>query len=93
MLFASAGYQVVLYDVVSANVDTALADIKFQLQNLQEKGLLRGKLSADEQFALISKADTLSDCLKDAIHIQVSNLQHSLQLPTVYLGNVRRFTA
>ena len=71
MLFAANGFHVALYDIVNANVDIALDDIKQQLTDLQLKGLLREKLSASEQFALISKADSLQECLTDAIHVQV----------------------
>lgn len=70
MLFASVGYHVSLYDVISENVDSALSIIKTELQSLEKEGLLRGKLSAKEQYALITKASTLEDCLKGALHCQ-----------------------
>jgi L-gulonate 3-dehydrogenase len=71
MLFASSRFDVALYDIVGENVDKALIDIKAQLLNLESKGLLRGQISAKEQFSLIRKADTLEDCLRNAIHVQV----------------------
>lgn len=71
MLFASSGYTVHLYDIISDNVDSALIDVKNNLENLESKGLLRGKLSASQQFSLIKKSSTLKDCLKEAIHVQV----------------------
>jgi len=70
MLFASAEFNVALYDIVGENVDKALVDIKAQLNNLEAKGLLRGEINANEQFSLIRKADTLEDCLENAIHVQ-----------------------
>jgi hypothetical protein len=56
---------------VGENVDKALLDIEAQLLNLQSKGLLRDQISAKEQFSLIRKAETLEDCLRDAINVQV----------------------
>jgi len=70
MLFAGSGFNVSLYDIVGDNVDKALLDIKAQLNNLEANGLLRGQTKANEQFSLIRKADTLDDCLQNAIHVQ-----------------------
>jgi len=70
MLFASVGYSVSLYDVVPSAVGSALSLIKQDLESLEKEGLLRGHLSATQQFSLISKADSLSSCLKDAVHCQ-----------------------
>jgi len=54
MLFAGAGYRVVLYDILPAQVEGALKEIAIQLDGLEKSKLLRGKLSAKEQTALIS---------------------------------------
>ncbi|GIY00204.1 lambda-crystallin homolog [Caerostris darwini] len=70
MLFASVGYEVKLFDVESSKIDDALADIQMQLNKLEETGYLRGHLSAAEQFSLISKCDTLKQCVSDSIHVQ-----------------------
>ncbi|GBM86196.1 Lambda-crystallin [Araneus ventricosus] len=70
MLFASVGYEVKLFDVESSKIDDALADIKLQLNKLEETGYLRGNLSAAEQFNLISKCETLKECVEGSIHIQ-----------------------
>ncbi|XP_076317411.1 beta Hydroxy acid dehydrogenase 1 [Tachypleus tridentatus] len=70
MLFASAGYKVSLYDIESQKVDEALQLIQEDLKMLQTKGYLRGTLSADQQLKLMSKSDTLSECMEGAKHVQ-----------------------
>jgi L-gulonate 3-dehydrogenase len=84
MLFASSGFDVALYDIVSENVDKALVDIKAQLLNLELKGLLRGQTSASEQFSLIRKAETLEDCVRDAIHVQVLFAENTIFYSFIY---------
>jgi L-gulonate 3-dehydrogenase len=70
MLFASVGYSVSLYDVVPENVDSALSIIKTELESLEKEGLLRGTFTASQQHALITKASSLEECLKDSLHCQ-----------------------
>uniref|UniRef100_A0A023FAH6 L-gulonate 3-dehydrogenase n=1 Tax=Triatoma infestans TaxID=30076 RepID=A0A023FAH6_TRIIF len=70
MLFASAGYNVTIYDVIHQQMENAKTDIKQQMLSLEKNNLLRGKLSAEQQFALISGTSSLEDCLKGAIYIQ-----------------------
>ncbi|XP_054729643.1 lambda-crystallin homolog [Anastrepha obliqua] len=70
MLFASVGYQVVLYDSVPAQIENALKETEKELKSLESKGLLRGKLNASEQFALISGTTDIKEMVKGAIFIQ-----------------------
>ncbi|XP_017473243.1 PREDICTED: lambda-crystallin homolog [Rhagoletis zephyria] len=70
MLFASVGYQVFLYDSVSTQIENALKETEKELKNLESKGLLRGKLNATQQCALISGTTDIKEMVKDAIFIQ-----------------------
>lgn len=70
MIFASAGYEVYLYDVLESALDNAFVVLQDELNNLERKGLLRGNLTAAQQFALIKKAKSLEEVVKGAVHVQ-----------------------
>ncbi|XP_066254999.1 lambda-crystallin [Euwallacea similis] len=70
MLFASQGYKVHIYDVLPEQIQAALSDIQEQLNTLEKSGLLRGKLTAEQQFACIKGITSLVDTVKDALFIQ-----------------------
>lgn len=71
MLFAAAGYDVTIYDIDPKQVSTALDNILVQLKDLQTAGLLRGKLSVEEQHKLITGTNSFEECIKGAKYIQV----------------------
>ena len=71
MLFAGAGYSVVLYDILDSQIEAALSDIKSQLKRLEDDKMLRGQLNSDQQFELIKGSSSFEDAIKGAIYIQV----------------------
>ena len=71
MLFAAAGYDVVLFDILPKQLEDARSEILLQLNDLKSKGLLRGSLSVEEQHARITGTTELKQCISDAVYVQV----------------------
>jgi L-gulonate 3-dehydrogenase len=69
MLFASAGYKVVLHDSDPTQLSTALATIGSQLEDLSARELLRGTRGVTQQLALISTTESLSECVVGAKYV------------------------
>lgn len=70
MLFASVGYKVYIYDILPQQIETALIDVENQLNQLEKTGLLRGKLTAAQQFNCIKGSTNLKEAIKDALLVQ-----------------------
>ncbi|XP_006004076.1 lambda-crystallin homolog isoform X1 [Latimeria chalumnae] len=70
MVFASGGYKVKLYDVLQQQVTIALEEIRKQLMELKESGMLRGSSNVEEQMALISGCNDLKEAVEGALFIQ-----------------------
>jgi len=70
MIFASVGYEVMLYDVDEGQVTRALHHIQSELVELEGCGTLRGSLTADQQVRLITGTDSLAQCLLDTVYVQ-----------------------
>jgi len=70
MIFASEGFNVVLFDVDQNQVTKAIQDIKSELVQFEEAGTLRGSLTAAAQAEMISGTDSLETCVTGAKYIQ-----------------------
>ncbi|XP_050090952.1 lambda-crystallin homolog [Anopheles aquasalis] len=70
MLFAGVGYQVTIYDIIPDIVSKALVETERELNKLEKEGLLRGSLTAAEQFACISGTDNLKAAITGALYVQ-----------------------
>ncbi|XP_064629778.1 lambda-crystallin-like [Lineus longissimus] len=70
MLFASKGYSVSIYDVDPAQVSAALENIQVLLEKMEKEGLLKGTLSSQEQFKLISGSGSFEECVEGAVYVQ-----------------------
>lgn len=54
MLFASAGYEVAIYDILPEQIENAKEDIARQIESLEAERLLRGKINGKAQINLIT---------------------------------------
>ncbi|XP_061648474.1 lambda-crystallin homolog [Phyllopteryx taeniolatus] len=70
MVFASGGYTVKLYDNQAGQAANAMTEMKKQMMELQEVGMLRGQLSAMQQLALLSSHEDLQQALQGAFFVQ-----------------------
>lgn len=70
MIFASVGYKVSIYDIVASQVENALKQAKDQLNRLEQRGLLRGKLNAEQQFSCISGCTDLKQAVTGSFFLQ-----------------------
>jgi len=71
MIFASVGYNVMLYDVEDKQVTAAIESIKRELKEFEASGTLRGdKLTAFEQANLITGTSSLIQCVQNCIYVQ-----------------------
>jgi len=70
MLFAAAGYRVVMYDIEKSQLNQAMSVIQEQLIDLEKQDLLRGKASASEQYKLIQTTNDMADAVENAFFIQ-----------------------
>lgn len=72
MVFLSGGYKVKLYDNKPGQASGAIAEIRKQLEELQQAKMLRGNLSAAEQLSRLSSHEDLQQALDGAFFVQES---------------------
>lgn len=70
MIFASAGFQVTIYDILPEQINNALTDIRGQLLEFELNNTLRGELSARQQCELIKGTNELKNALEDTLFVQ-----------------------
>lgn len=70
MLFAGAGYQVKIFDIVQEQIDKTFKFIETELKRLEKEKILRGKLNAAQQLKCISSTTDLNELVENAIYIQ-----------------------
>lgn len=70
MLFAGAGYQVKIFDIVQDQIDKTFQFIETELHHLETEKILRGKLNAVQQLKCISSTTDLNELVENAIYIQ-----------------------
>lgn len=70
ILFAGAGYQVKIFDIVQEQIDKTFQFIVTELNRLEKEKILRGKLNADQQLKCISSTTDLNELVENAIYIQ-----------------------
>uniref|UniRef100_F1L3G5 Lambda-crystallin n=2 Tax=Ascaris TaxID=6251 RepID=F1L3G5_ASCSU len=74
-LFASAGYNVCLYDISAEKIEAAKKSIEKKLRLLEIDDLLRGPGTASEQFKNVSSTLDLAECLAGSIYCQESTTE------------------
>uniref|UniRef100_A0A8D0C9U1 L-gulonate 3-dehydrogenase n=2 Tax=Salvator merianae TaxID=96440 RepID=A0A8D0C9U1_SALMN len=70
MAFASAGFQIKLYDIKQEQITKALENIGKQMKELEKIGMLKGSLKSDQQLALIGGCTDLKSAVEGAVYIQ-----------------------
>lgn len=70
MIFASVGYQVKIYDIIPEQVEKTLQHVKQELLKLESENIIRGKLTAAEQFSCITGTTDIHELVRSAIFIQ-----------------------
>ncbi|XP_069496797.1 lambda-crystallin homolog [Ambystoma mexicanum] len=87
MVFASAGYKVKIYDIVQQQVTSSLGDIRKQMAELEQSGMLRGSLNAEKQISLITGCTDLLAAVDGAAFIQEC-VPESLELKQKIFGQL-----
>lgn len=70
LVFISGGFTVRIYDKQPGMASSALTSIRQQVEQLEQRNMLRGELSGTQQVALVSACDDLQQAVEGAFFIQ-----------------------
>lgn len=70
LVFISGGFSVKIFDKEPGMAASAVSFIRQQVEELQQRNMLRGELSAAQQAALVSACDDLQQAVEGAFFIQ-----------------------
>ncbi|XP_060552728.1 lambda-crystallin homolog [Ruditapes philippinarum] len=70
IVFSTARFHVRIFDNMPERLDDGLASIKSKMGKLEEKGLLRGNISAAEAFKFIKRTSSMDQCVTGASYVQ-----------------------
>lgn len=85
LVFISGGFTVKIYDKEPGMASSAVASIRQQVAQLQQKNMLRGQISASQQAALVSACDDLQQAAEGAFFIQECVFEDLAVKQTVFL--------
>lgn len=73
MIFAGSGFNVVMFDVDSGQLERAKTNITSTLQRYEKDGFMRGSGTSTEQAGRVSTSTSLEECLTGAFYVQVKH--------------------
>ena len=71
ILYARGGYRVSVYDVRPDNLKASLERVKVELRYLEDKENEKEGFSAQQLFQRITVCDSVQECVRDSILVQV----------------------
>lgn len=73
MIFAGSGFNVVIFDVDSGQLERAKTNISSTLKRYEKDGFMRGSGTSTEQAGRVSTSTSLEECLTGAFYVQVKH--------------------
>lgn len=85
LVFISGGLSVKIYDKEPGGASSAVHTLRQQVEQLQQKQMLRGELSASQQVALLSACEDLQQAVEGAFFIQECVFEDLAVKQTVFM--------